>query len=156
MIILEKILEKSKFVIYIPVLVLLIASFIIFVYSSISFFGFFLDTFTKETFISEVVSAIDMFLLGVLCLMTSASLYELYVKELDSKIKLPETLIVKSLDSLKEKLGKVIYLLLLIYFFKYALQYSIKTNIDLVLFSLSILLISLSLFFTKKKRISKK
>lgn len=151
MIILEKLLEKSKYSIYIPVVILLIASFIIFIYSSISFLTFFLDTFSKEAFISEVVSAVDMFLLGVLCLMTSASLYELYVKELDSKIKLPETLIVKNLDSLKEKLGKVIYLLLLIYFFKYALQYSIKTNIDLVLYASAILLISLSLFFTRKK-----
>lgn len=82
--------------------------------------------------------------------MISASLYELYVKEVDKIIKLPETLIVKSLDSLKEKLGKVIYLLLVIFFFKYSLEVRIDTNIDLMLYALSILLISLSLYFSKK------
>ncbi len=151
MIVIEKVLEKVKYTVYIPVVTLLIIAVLLFIYAVTVFFSTLtLEYFAKEIIISNVISIIDLIFLGILSLMISASLYELYVKEVDKIIKLPETLIVKSLDSLKEKLGKVIYLLLVIFFFKYSLEVTIDTNIDLMLYALSILLISLSLYFSKK------
>jgi uncharacterized membrane protein YqhA len=60
-------------------------------------------------------------------------------------------LIIKSLDDLKNKLAKVILMILVVIFFEVSLTISFTSSLDLVYFALGILLVALALYFTNKK-----
>jgi len=59
-------------------------------------------------------------------------------------------LVINSLDDLKSKLAKVILMILVVTFFEISLSMSFDGPLDLVYFSVGILLVSLALYFGSK------
>jgi uncharacterized membrane protein YqhA len=78
--------------------------------------------------------------------MVSFSLYEMYLKK-DKKEEFkncPNALVIYSLDELKKKLVNVVIMILIITFFKYAINFEYTTIFELLILSISIFFIALS------------
>jgi uncharacterized membrane protein YqhA len=93
-----------------------------------------------------------MFLLGVLILMIAISLYELYITHIPSKFKMPQALLIDSLDELKTKIGKLVYMILLVAFFKQIIKFNFTNMTEMLMLAVSIFFIAVSLHFVTDKR----
>ena len=60
-------------------------------------------------------------------------------------------LVIHSLDDLKEKLAKVIFLILIVRYFEYALDTDIATPRDLLSLAAGIVFIAIAIWFTKPR-----
>lgn len=105
--------------------------------------------------IFKIISSIDLFLIGIVLLIFGFGIYELFVSEIDfTNTKFNEsTLKINDLDQLKNKIIKVIIIVLIVKFFEKILKYSESFNgtIDFLYFGLSILTICLGFFLINKK-----
>ena len=103
----------------------------------------------------KLISAIDLFLIGIVLLIFGFGIYELFVSEIDfANSKFTEsTLKIRDLDQLKNKIIKVIIIVLIVKFFEKVLKLShnFTTPYDLILFSLSILAICIGYFLINRK-----
>ena len=103
----------------------------------------------------KIISSIDLFLIGIVLLIFGFGVYELFISEIDfAKGKFDEsTLKIKSLDQLKNKIIKVIIIVLIVKFFEKILKLtpSFSSPEDILIFSLSILAICLGYFLINKK-----
>lgn len=149
----EHILIASKNLVYIPVISLLLVSVGIMIWAVAHIvLGVDWAALSERELLITAVSTIDAFLLGILTLMIAVSLYELYISPISEHEHVPETFIIESLNELKSRLGKVIYMILLVTFFKEVLAHDFKTVNEMVLLAVSICLIALSLYFTREDK----
>ncbi len=107
----------------------------------------------KSQTIADIVSSVDGFLIGTIMLIFALGLYELFISEIDfvkNNKGVGKVLFVSSLDDLKDKLSKVILMVLLVMFFEQALFIKPEGPIELLYYGLAIMVIALSLFFAHK------
>lgn len=146
----EKLLIKTKYIVLVPVVTLVVASVVITVWTIVNFgLGFDFASLTEKELLVGMISMIDAFLLAILTLMIAVSLYELYISPISEHANVPQAFIIESLDELKTKLGKVVYMILLVTFFKQVIQYNFQTIQEMVLLSFGILLIAGSIFLVR-------
>jgi uncharacterized membrane protein YqhA len=107
---------------------------------------------TGDVLIVNIISVVDMFLLGVLILMIAISLYELYIAHIPGKYNMPQALLIDSLDELKTKIGKLVFMILLVAFFKQVIKYDFTSMAEMLMLAISIFFISLSLYFVADKK----
>lgn len=105
-----------------------------------------------ETAVSEIIGAIDLFLIAIVLLIFSFGIYELFVSQIDvaqghnsSRI-----LEIHSLDELKDKIAKVIIMVLIVKYFQMVLGMEFNGALEMLYLSASILGLSLALFFLHK------
>ena len=103
----------------------------------------------------KIISSIDLFLIGIVLLIFGFGVYELFISEIDfAKGKFADsTLKINSLDQLKNKIIKVIIIVLIVKFFEKVLKLSqnFTTPNDLLLFSVSILSICIGYYLINRK-----
>lgn len=103
----------------------------------------------------NIISSIDLFLIGIVLLIFGFGVYELFINEIDfAKGKFSDsTLKIKSLDQLKNKIIKVIIIVLIVKFFEKILKLTpeFTSPNDVLLFSVSILAICIGYFLINKK-----
>ena len=101
---------------------------------------------------SGIISGIDMYLIGIVLMLFSFGIYELFISNLDigrranQEIQILE---IKSLEQLKDKILKVIVMVLVVGFFKQVMQTHIETPLDLLYLAISILLIAASSYILR-------
>ncbi|HEU0053367.1 MAG TPA: YqhA family protein [Longimicrobium sp.] len=108
----------------------------------------------RAEIVTHVIEAVDGYLLAAIMLIFSLGLYELFVarievaegSELASRL-----LLIRSLDDLKDRLAKMVLLILVVKFFEYALRLEFKTPLDLLYMALGTVLVAGALFLTKGK-----
>ena len=102
----------------------------------------------------KIISSIDMFLIGIVLLIFGFGVYELFISEIDiAKEKFSDsTLKISTLDQLKNKIIKVVIIVLIVKFFEKILKLTPNFNTpqDLLLLSVSILAICLGFFLINK------
>ena len=99
----------------------------------------------RGTIVAHVVEVVDGYLLAAIMLIFGLGLYELFVSRIDiaeGSEFAERLLLIRSLDDLKDRLAKVVLLILVVKFFEYALQLSIATTLDLLWLGLGIALVS--------------
>ncbi|PCI43563.1 MAG: hypothetical protein COB41_06695 [Proteobacteria bacterium] len=103
--------------------------------------------------VSHVITAVDDFLLATVLLIFALGLYELFI----SKIHVAEgsenannILMINSLDDLKDRLGKVILMILIVAFFKNVLHVTFDDPFDIMYMGAGILMVSLASYFSHK------
>ncbi len=113
------------------------------------------DIETNNELLFNIISSIDLFLIGIVLLIFGFGVYELFISEINfAKDKFADsTLKINSLDQLKNKIIKVIIIVLIVKFFEKVLKLShnFTTPNDLILFSLSILAICIGYFLINRK-----
>ncbi len=110
--------------------------------------------------VTHVVEVIDGFLLATILLIFALGLYELFISKIDPARTGGEDeahcdtasniLVITSIDDLKNRLAKVIMLILVIKFFEYGINMGFKEPLDLLIFAGGIALIGLALFLSHK------
>ena len=102
----------------------------------------------------KIISSIDLFLIGIVLLIFGFGVYDLFISEIDfAKGKFAEsTLKIKSLDQLKNKIIKVIIIVLIVKFFEKILKLTpqFTSPNDILIFSASILAICLGYFLINR------
>jgi uncharacterized membrane protein YqhA len=160
----EKFLWNSRFVVLLAVISSLLLSVLMFVIATVDVFslvmhiGDYFSVSDKSAFKNELVAhsvgAIDSFLLATILLIFSLGLYELFISKIEAAEKSEQSsqvLMINSLDDLKEKLAKVILMVLVVTFFEISLKMTFSTPLELIYFALGILFVALALYFTNKK-----
>lgn len=103
----------------------------------------------------KIISSIDLFLIGIVLLIFGFGVYELFISEIDfAKDKfVNSTLKINSLDQLKNKIIKVIIIVLIVKFFEKILKLapSFDTSIDILYFGISILSICIGYYLINRK-----
>ena len=106
-----------------------------------------------EKVVGEVIGAVDLYLIGVVMLLFSFGIYELFISEIDVA-KMEEgknkILAIHSLDQLKDKISKVIVMVLVVGFFKKVGLAEYTQPLELLCLALSITAISVGLYFLGK------
>jgi len=105
----------------------------------------------RSSTIAHVVEIIDGYLLATVLLIFSLGLYELFISKID-RAEDSETssnvLLIHSLDDLKNRLAKVILMILIVKFFEHAIAMTFASPLDLVYLALGIALIGLALYLS--------
>ena len=111
------------------------------------------EKFHREA-ITHIIGAVDAFLITTVLLIFGVGLYELFISKIDhieGDEHSARILEIHSLDQLKEKLAKVIVMVLIVTFFKYALKFHYESMLELLYLAVGILLIALANYFMHKE-----
>jgi uncharacterized membrane protein YqhA len=104
--------------------------------------------------VAHVAEIVDGYLFAAILIIFALGLYELFISKIDA-IELSEVasrlLLIRSLDDLKERLAKVVFLILIVRYFQYALDATISAPLDLLYLAVGIALIALSLYLTNRR-----
>ena len=108
----------------------------------------------RADLVTAIVKVLDGFLISAILIIVSLGLYELFVNRIDvarfSEAS-PRLLQVRDLDDLKERVARLILLVLLIEFFQRALRIPYETALDLLYLGLGILFVSAAIHLTNKR-----
>ncbi|HHN73260.1 MAG TPA: YqhA family protein, partial [Thermopetrobacter sp.] len=100
--------------------------------------------------IKHVVQVIDGYLLATVLLIFALGLYELFISRIDQADTSTSSRIlsIRNLDDLKNRLAKVILMILVVKFFDHAISMKFDSSYDMLSFAGGIALIGLALFLT--------
>ena len=164
---LEKLFEgaiwKSRFIVILAVIFGLLGAVILFIVASMDIWGVAVYTFNAfiththpETFhediVAGIIGAVDLYLIAVVMFIFAFGLYELFISDIDqaegkngSKL-----LAIHSIDELKDKIAKVIVMVLVVNFFQRVLHTTFSTPLEMLYFALSITALAVGLNFLSK------
>jgi len=158
----EGFLWRSRLMVLFAVIFSLIAAFGMFIVASVEIYepirhlfknSFHLTAEEHERLVSSIVGAIDLFLIATVLIIFSLGLYELFISKIDEAEKderSSKILAIHSLDDLKEKLAKVVLMVLIVTFFKYAIHIKYETPLETLYLALGVLMLALALYFSHK------
>tara|TARA_E500000331_G_scaffold179960_1_gene173311 strand:- start:153 stop:650 length:498 start_codon:yes stop_codon:yes gene_type:complete len=159
----ENVLWSSRFVVIIAVVLSIISSISLFfiggwdiIQATIFNNPLFNENINNSNdLLFKIISSIDLFLIGIVLLIFGFGVYELFISEIDfAKDKFADsTLKINNLDQLKNKIIKVIIIVLIVKFFEKVLKLfnNFTTPNDLLLFSISILSICIGYYLINRK-----
>jgi uncharacterized membrane protein YqhA len=164
---LEKLFEgaiwNSRFIVILAVVFGLLGAIILFVVASMDIWGVAVYTFDTiithahpedfhEDIVAGIIGAVDLYLIAVVMFIFSFGLYELFISDIDqaegkngSKL-----LAIHNLDQLKDKIAKVIVMVLVVNFFQRVLHTHFTTPLEMLYFAGSITLLAAGLYFLGK------
>lgn len=165
-VIFEKLLLLCRLFVLLPVIFGLIGSislFLIATYDMIYLAGDVFNAVRTMNFpeslhsdlVSDIIGSVDLYLVAIVLLIFSFGLYELFISDMGShnskkKIELPAILSISSLDELKDKLAKVIVMVLVVSFFQRVIYIKYSGGLDMLYFALSIAALSVGVYLLHK------
>ena len=159
----EKILWNTRYVVILSVVFSILASISFFIIGSWDIMTSIIhknpiinsDISNNNDLLFTVISSIDLFLIGVVLLIFGFGIYELFISHIEiAKEKIGDsTLKIKTLDQLKNKIIKVIIIVLIVKFFEKVLKMSnsFSEPIDILYLGFAILSVSIGFYFINKK-----
>jgi uncharacterized membrane protein YqhA len=105
------------------------------------------------TIVAQVAAIVDGYLFAAIMIIFGIGLYELFVGKIEAAEKFnagSNVLAVRDLDDMKERLAKVIFLILVVRYFEYALEQPIGSALDLLYLAIGIGLVALSIYLTAR------
>ena len=165
---LERIFEngmwKTRLFVLLPVIFGLIGAVILFVVASKDIYEvltYTIDVYANglhpekfhEEIVSKIIGAVDLYLIAVVMLIFAFGLYELFISKIDAAedTKTGSTILaIHSLDQLKDKIAKVIVMVLIVSFFQKVLHTRYDGALEMLYFALSIGLLAVGLYFLGK------
>ena len=160
----EGVIWRSRFIVILSVIFGLLGAIVLFVIASLDIYS--ISAFTvksliyglhppklHENLVSTIIGAVDLYLIAVVLFIFSFGLYELFISEIDEASndeKTSKILEIKSLDQLKDKIAKVIVMVLVVSFFKRVLHTEYNGAQEMLYFALSILALAIGLYFLHK------
>ena len=159
----EKILWSVRYITILAVILSIIAAFTLIILGSwdiieaVIFYNPLFDESISNNndLLFKIISAIDLFLIGIVLLIFGFGIYELFVSEIDfANAKFTEsTLKIRDLDQLKNKIIKDVISVLIVKFFEKVLKFSenFTTPMDILYLGLSILSICIGYYLINKK-----
>lgn len=161
----ENTLWSSRFIIVLAVIFGLIGAVLLFVVASFDIYdtaAYVINTYINhahpehfhEKVVGGIIGAVDLYLIGVVMLIFSFGLYELFISEIDaakdSDGEDNQLLAIHSLDQLKDKISKVIVMVLVVGFFQKVGDTQFTSALDMLYLALSITAVAVGLYFLGK------
>ena len=156
-------LWSSRIIVLLAVIFSILGSFALFFLGSAdlyhvvtSTYQYFFSGIHPENFhadvVAEIIGAIDLYLIAVVLLIFGFGIYELFISDIDVAKGTggEKVLYVRSLDELKDKIAKVIVMVLVVSFFQRILHTEYKGALEMLYFSISIAALALGLYFLNK------
>lgn len=110
--------------------------------------------FFHQEVVGGIIGAVDLYLIGFVMIIFSFGSYELFISDIDpaknDKGEENQLLAVNSLDQLKDKISKVIVMVLVVGFFQKVGLANYESALDLFYLALSIAAVSVGLYFLGK------
>ena len=159
----ERVLWNTRFIVLISVILSIISSIILFILGGWDIIQAIIynnpifneNINSNNDILFKIISSIDLFLIGIVLLIFGFGVYELFISEIDfAKEKFADsTLKINNLDQLKNKIIKVIIIVLIVKYFEKILKLSqnFNSSLDILFFSISILCICFGYFLINKK-----
>ncbi|MBP2133549.1 putative membrane protein YqhA [Methanomicrobium sp. W14] len=164
----QKFLERSfehalwnmRFVVLLGVIFGALSALVLFVAGSLEIFEVLKDylvstelSMTHEDILIGIIGAVDFYLIGLVLLIFSFGIYELFISKLDiARVQgeFGNILEVRNLDDLKNKIIKVIIMVLIVSFFQRVLSMELTTSMDMLAMAVSIGVICIGVYFLGK------
>ncbi|MBN2895165.1 MAG: YqhA family protein [Campylobacterales bacterium] len=160
----ESALWRSRFFTLFAVVFSIIGSMILFVVASLDIWGVVVMIWDMlvnhahpehlhEEVVANIIGAVDLFLIAIVMMIFSMGIYELFISKIDEAEQSgnsSEVLKIHSLDQLKDKIAKVIIMVLVVSFFQRVLHTTYSGPLEMLYFAGSILLLALALYFLHK------
>lgn len=165
----EKVFEKglwsTRFVIILAVVFGLVGALVLFAVASVDIFNtaaYVINTYLShahpehfhDDIVSGIIGAVDLYLIGVVMIIFSFGLYELFISDIDPAKdqdgKENQLLAVHSLDQLKDKISKVIVMVLVVGFFQKVGHTPFNGALELFYLAISITAVAVGLYFLSK------
>ncbi|MBA1437796.1 MAG: YqhA family protein [Epsilonproteobacteria bacterium] len=166
---LEKVFENglwgSRFIIILAVVFGLLGAIVLFAVASFDIYDtlkLVINTYSNhehpehfhELVIGGIIGAVDFYLIGIVMLLFSFGLYELFISDIDvareDEERENKILSIHSLDQLKDKISKVIVMVLVVNFFQKVGLASYTAPLELLYMALSITAVAVGLYFLSK------
>jgi len=160
----EWVLWNSRFVVILAVLSSLVGMLLLFCLAAesmahlawqfieMTFMGVEYPNFHVEA-VGQIISSVDDFLLATVLLIFAMGMYELFISKIDIAHMdegASNILMINSLDDLKDRLAKVVLMILVVTFFKNVLHVTFDNPLNILYMGGGILMVSLALYFTHK------
>jgi uncharacterized membrane protein YqhA len=161
----EKGLWSSRFIIILAVVFGLLGAIVLFAIASFDIYyttSYVIHTYLThahpegfhEKVVGGIIGAVDLYLIGVVMIIFSFGLYELFISDIDPAKdehgKENQLLAVHSLDQLKDKISKVIVMVLVVGFFQKVGHTVFTGALELLYLALSITAVAVGLYFLSK------
>lgn len=161
----ENTLWSSRFIIILAVLFGIVGAIILFIVASVDIYDtakYVLSTYYNhahpedfhENIVIGIIGAVDLYLIGVVMIIFSFGLYELFISEIDvakdEDGEANQLLAINSLDQLKDKISKVIVMVLVVGFFQKVGHTTYSGALDMLYLALSITALAVGLYFLGK------
>ena len=164
---LEKIFEnamwKTRLFVLFAVIFGLLGSIVLFIVASMDIFevlkytinvysnGLHPEKFHEEI-VSKIIGAVDLYLIAIVMLIFSFGIYELFISKIDAACNeenenCSTILAIHSLDQLKDKIAKVIIMVLVVNYFQRVLHTTYQSPLELLYFALAITALAVGLYF---------
>ncbi len=152
---------RSRFVVILAVIFGLIGAIILFLVASYdiasvagyTYQGLFAHPHPEnfhENIVASIIGAVDLYLIAVVMFIFAFGLYELFISHIDEAEAHGQILAISSLDQLKDKIAKVIVMVLVVNFFQRVLHTNFTTPLEMLYFALSITALAVGLYFLSK------
>jgi len=161
----EGTLWSSRFMIILAVIFGIVGAIVLFIVASVDVYNtaiFVLNTYMHhahpatfhEDVVGGIIGAVDLYLIGVVMLLFAFGLYELFISDIDAAKEVDgednKILAIHSLDQLKDKISKVIVMVLVVGFFQKVGHTEYNGALDMLYFALSITAVAVGLYFLGK------
>ncbi|WP_418180959.1 YqhA family protein [Aliarcobacter lanthieri] len=156
-------LWKSRFIVIFAVIFGFLGAVILFIVASIDVINvakFVITTFLEgahpehfhEDIVAGIIGAVDLYLIAVVLLIFAFGIYELFISKIDEANTSDENSIlnISSLDQLKDKIAKVIIMVLVVNYFQRVIHTKYETPLELLYFALAIVALAVGLYFSGK------
>ena len=151
----KKIAAATRYMMYLPVIGSFLAATTLMIYGLLEVVLSILGILQTATFESKeaktlalsFIETMDLFLIGAACYIIGLGLYELFIKD---DLPLPDWLQIHHLDDLKDKLIKVIIVVLGVLFLSKAANWDGTTNLLPIGLAIAAVIVALTYFLNQK------
>jgi len=160
----EGLIWNSRFIVLLAVVFGLLGAIILFIVASMGIWDVAVKAYQviahviehpehfHEDIVAGIIGAVDLYLIAVVMFIFAFGLYELFISDIDqaegkngSKL-----LAIHDLDQLKDKIAKVIVMVLVVNFFQRVLRTNFTTAEEMMYFAFSITALSAGLYLLSK------
>ncbi|MFA6691901.1 MAG: YqhA family protein [Saccharofermentanales bacterium] len=155
---------RSRFIVLLAVVFGLLGAIILFVVASLDIWNVAVTSFQvvthaiphpehfHEDVVAGIIGAVDLYLIAVVMFIFAFGLYELFISDIDEAQGRngSQLLAISNLDQLKDKIAKVIVMVLVVNFFQRVLHTEFKTPMEMMYFAISIAALAVGLYFLGK------
>ena len=155
---------RSRFIVLLAVVFGLLGAIILFMVASLDIWNVALMTFQvvthaiphpehfHEDVVAGIIGAVDLYLIAVVMFIFAFGLYELFISNIDEAEGKngSQLLAISNLDQLKDKIAKVIVMVLVVNFFQRVLHTEFNTPMEMMYFAISITALAVGLYFLGK------
>ena len=162
----ENAMWQTRLFVLFAVIFGLLGSIVLFIVASVDIFEvlkYTIDVYSNglhpekfhEEIVSKIIGAVDLYLIAVVMLIFSFGIYELFISKIDAACNeesenCSTILAIHSLDQLKDKIAKVIIMVLVVNYFQRVLHTTYQTPLELLYFALAITSLAVGLYFLGK------